>query len=123
MTALDVRERAIGYIRRHLRPVPVPHREQGPVIPGCQTLDVTELTVDRYFNGKLQNIGLRLTEGLVDVDGDAQEALALFDWLPSTGRVSGRASKPGSHHWFWCHGAQMRQYADVDGTMLVELRA
>ena len=123
MTALDARERAIGYIRRHLRPVPVPHGEKGPVVPGWQTLELTEETVDRYFNGKPQNIGLRLADGLVDVDGDAQEALALFDWLPPTGRVSGRASKRRSHRWFWCHGAQMRQYEDVDGTMLVELRA
>jgi Bifunctional DNA primase/polymerase, N-terminal len=97
---------ACGYIRRGWAPVPIPHRQKGPVIPGWQTLRLTEQTAPQYFNGGPHNIGVVLgdaSDHLVDVDLDCLEALALAPaMLPPTVRF-GRASAPCSH---WLYRAE-----------------
>src|SRR5262249_7993777 len=63
--------------------------------------------------------------GLVDVDLDAPEALAVCDsFLPRTNLVFGRPSTPRAHREYRVQGepARTAQFRDTDGTMLVELR-
>ncbi len=117
---------AIAYTRLRVCVIPVPHGEKVPRLPGWQKLRLTEEELPRYFNDQPQNIGALNGEpsgDLIDTDIDAPEALALADWLPETGRTSGRASKPESHHWYRAPGFETVQFKDVDGTMLVELRS
>jgi hypothetical protein len=74
------------------------------------------------------NIAVRLGAAsghLVDADLDCAEALALADlYLPPTGAIFGRASRPRSHRLYIAAGAVFAAFADpTDGSMLVELRA
>ena len=64
------------------------------------------------------------SNGLVDVDLDASEAVELADvFLPSTNMVHGRPGNPRSHHWYVTSPVPgISQWRDVDGIMLLELR-
>jgi len=109
------------------RSIPIPAREKGPRIPGWQTLDFGANGLSKYF-GPDSNIGVLLgpaSGGLVDIDLDCVEALALADpYLLPTGAQFGRASKPRAHRLYVAPGALYETFADpLDGTMLVELRA
>ena len=78
--------------------------------------------------GPEDGIGLLLgvpSNGLIDIDIDCPEAAAIAGvFLPSTGRIHGRKSKPDSHRWFRTTPIPAtEQFADPDGTMLVELRS
>ncbi|GBD17674.1 DNA polymerase I [bacterium HR27] len=80
------------------------------------------------LDGRLWNVGLLLgpmSNGLVDLDLDCPEALTLADsFLPPTDAVFGRSSKPRAHRLYRCDPVPpSAAYRDVDGTMLVELRA
>src|SRR6516225_881443 len=120
---------ALDYvIRRRWAAVPVPFRQKGPRLKGWQHLriDSAEL-VTRYFPDQT-NIGVILgsaSGGLVDVDLDCVEALAISDGvLPKTGSVFGRASKQCSHRLYYVDGpAPSMQLTDpLTGDTLVELR-
>jgi hypothetical protein len=92
-----------------------------------QQLRLTEKHLPGYFSED-SNIGLLLGEassGLVDVDLDAQEAIAAADaFLPKTSLVHGRRSKPRSHRWYKLDAApKPKKFQDTDGTCLVELRS
>jgi putative DNA primase/helicase len=105
-------------------PIPVPFREKAPVLPGWQTLRLTDADVGLYFNGGPQNIGL-LLGALADVDLDCPEALAVApDFLPRTDRIHGRPGRPRSHYFY--ERAEARPglaYEDpITRTKLVELR-
>lgn len=73
------------------------------------------------------NVGVKcgsLSGWRVDVDLDALEGVAAGQTLlPNTGMIHGRPGKPASHHWFVCTGIKTHTFKDLDGTMLVELRA
>jgi len=123
------REAAAEYVRRGFAPVPVPYREKRPVLDGWQKLRITPTDVDRYFNGRPQNVGLILGigpgGGLVDVDLDAPEAVAAArELLPDTAFQYGRASKPASHAMYVCEPVPLtKQYkCPLSGASLVELR-
>ncbi len=107
--------------------VPVPTGEKGPVLTGWTTLRLAEADLPDFF-GNGENLGLILgapSNGLIDIDLDAQESLALAsEFLPSTSRRHGRASKPDSHWWYVATPTpRPTKYADIDGTCLVELRS
>lgn len=57
------------------------------------------------INLETNNVGIATgtsSNGLVDVDLDCDEAVELAKYfLPGTGWVSGRASKPRSHYWYY----------------------
>jgi putative DNA primase/helicase len=96
-------------------------------VRGWPNLRLSESDLDTYFsNGN--NVGILLGEasgGLVDIDLDAPEALKVADaFLPQTGRIHGRNSKPGSHRWYVCSPSpHPEKFADTDGTCLAELRS
>lgn len=103
--------------------VPVPSDQKGPTAPQWQT---RQWEPDDFPPGC--NIGLILgprSGNVVDVDLDCVEALALADiYLPPTGAVFGRKSKPRSHWLYVAPGAHKATFADpIDGEMMVELRA
>ena len=105
--------------------VPIPQGEKGPRVPGWQT---RELRPGDFTAGC--NVGLILgprSGDTVDIDLDCPEALALADiYLPPTGAVFGRASKPKSHRLYISAGALFEFFGDplIQGkSTLLELRA
>jgi hypothetical protein len=125
--ASDTAEAASEYHRRGWRIVPVPAGQKAAVMGGWPGFRATADDLPRLF-GRDENIGIILgsTSGeLVDIDLDAPEALALADlYLPATGAVFGRLSKPEAHRLFVAPGAVYESFADpLTGTTLIELRA
>lgn len=83
--------------------VPVPLGLKRPVIRGWQDLRLDGAELRSTFRER-SNVGVLLGEpsgGLIDVDLDGPEALALVPaFLPPTDLCSGRASAPGSHRFY-----------------------
>jgi Protein of unknown function (DUF3987)/Bifunctional DNA primase/polymerase, N-terminal len=100
VTPLDA---AREYVRRGWSVVPIPRGKKAPILEGWPQLRLKEEELSRYFS-ETTNIGLLLGEpsgGLVDVDLDAPEAIAVADFfLPKTWRVHGRPTKRRSHRWY-----------------------
>jgi len=88
------------YKSRRWSIIPIPLGEKKPVIADWPNLRIAENDLPNYFENE-SNIGLLLGEasgGLIDVDLDCDEALALAPiYLPYTGLVHGRPSKLDSH--------------------------
>ena len=93
-----------SYIRSGWAPVPVPHRQKGPVLKDWPTLRLNEQTAPKYFANGPVNIGIILgsaSGGLADIDLDCPEALAVAAAvLPPTLRF-GRPSTRAAH---WIYG-------------------
>jgi bifunctional DNA primase/polymerase-like protein len=97
------------------------------MMTGWQDFEATAAELPRLFGGN-ENIGVVLgskSGHLVDLDLDCCEAIALVDlYLPMTGAVFGRRSKPRSHRLFIAPGAVYQSYADpISGSTLLEIRA
>jgi len=94
-------EHALDFIKRGWRPIPVPEGEKAPRHPQWQNLRVTADDACDYFHENNGNVGILMGEpsgNLVDIDLDTQEAITLApSFLPTTGSVFGRESKPCSH--------------------------
>lgn len=122
MSTEEARRAAVGYIRRGVAPIPVPAGEKNPNRPDWQNERISEQEVPkRWTTG--QNVGVLCGEpsgGLVDVDLDSAEAVAVAGrFLPPT-LTSGRESRPHSHWWYRCVGAESRSWTDTDKSKLVE---
>src|SRR6185437_9355238 len=123
---------ARDYHQRGWAILPIPRGEKGPRITGWPDLRLGESDLPAYF-GNGENIGAILgtpSHGIVDVDRDCSEAITVADYfLPETGCVFGRASKPRSHHFYICepNNALSRprpeKFCAPDGITLVEVRA
>ncbi|MCH8824191.1 MAG: DUF3987 domain-containing protein [Planctomycetes bacterium] len=119
---------ALNYIRRGWCPVPIPHKQKGPIISGWQNLRINEDNLSQYFNGQLMNVGVLLgaPSGLIDIDLDCPEAVKLApQLLPPTGSIFGRKSKPGSHRLYEAiafNNQGTKKVKDSSGKCLVELR-
>jgi hypothetical protein len=117
----SVREAARGYLARGWRVIPLKAREKTPEFKSWTTLRIAPVSVDTYFL-PTSNIGI-LTGSLtgaasgsgngngeagwsrIDVDLDTPEAIAAAAvFLPPTGLVHGRPSKPASHYWYLVEG-------------------
>lgn len=114
------------YLRRGWQPVPIPAGQKAPRVKHWQKLRLTEAELSTRFRDG-DNVGLLLGEpsnGLLDVDLDAPEGLIVAEtWLPATGMIHGRTSKPCSHWWYVSKPApKPEKFADIDGSCLVELR-
>lgn len=115
-------EVACNLIDRGWAPVPVAFMGKAPTdaktgrkISKWETLRINRATADRHFNGAPQNIGTILGEassGLVDVDLDCAEAIAIAPSFLTRTRTLGRSSAPKSH-WF---------YNAVDAQHTIQLR-
>jgi len=108
--------------------IPLQHGKKAPQDAEWQHLRISEQDLPQHFrNGS--NIGVLLGEasnGLVDVDLDTDEAIALADeFLPPTLMHSGHQSRPRSHAWYRVTDSipESSQFRDTDKRMLLELRA
>jgi Bifunctional DNA primase/polymerase, N-terminal len=126
----DTLSAALAYIALGWAPIPVPHREKGPLADSWQDIRVNPETATAYFNGAKQNIGVILGEasgGLTDVDLDCPEASAAAGYILPATAVFGHASKPASH---WVYRTNLSETQDraaikfmgSDKTGLLEVR-
>ena len=117
---------AAEYTRRGWRVIPIPLGQKAPRFPNWQNAKLTEAELPLHFPGE-SNIGVLLGEpsgGLVDVDLDSQEAVLLAPYfLPETGALFGRPSKPGSHWLYECPGAAMTKCQTQADGCIVEIRS
>ena len=125
---LDEAQRLLG---RGWAPIDVPYRSKNPGREGWQNERLTAEDLPDRFNGIPTNLGILTgapSKGLVDVDIDAREALALKEmFLPPTRSRFGRPGKPNSH---WLYVAALcpesvERFKDIGrrGATLVELRS
>ena len=113
------------YQRRGWSLVPNPVGRKGSIIKGWQTQDFSPADFHADCNVALI-LGPR-SRDTVDIDLDCVEALELADiYLPETGAVFGRKSKPQSHRLYIASGACFESFGDplLKGkSTLLELRA
>jgi hypothetical protein len=119
-------EAAGAYLEKGWHSVPIPAKQKRPVLDGWPTLRLGAADLPEYFDGR-GNVGLLTGEpsgGLIDIDLDCDEAVALAPvLLPETPMRSGRPSRPRSHHWYVTTPIpENATFKDIDGTTLVELR-
>ena len=121
-----VAQAARDYLNAGWQPIPVPSRSKGPDDrKGWQHERWTVADVPQHFPAE-SNIGLLLGtngNGRVDVDCDCLESVELAPhFLPSTGFIHGRPSRPRSHYWYTGTPLPEHRQFEFDGEMLVELR-
>lgn len=122
-----VREAAQRFLEKGWSIVPIPPNEKAPKTKGWQNLRIEEEDIDKTFP-RDSNIGVLTGDpsgALVDADLDCLEAIELaVHFLPYTGRVHGRKSKPKSHHWYVADPLPApEKFCDLDGVCLLELRS
>ena len=116
---------ATALIRCGVSVIPIPAGEKNPNRPDWQ--DERHTAEDVPFcwtNG--QNIGLLCGEpsgGRVDADLDADEAVKMAGWFLPPTLTSGRESRPHSHWWYVCPGAECQDWKDTDKSKVIELRS
>jgi Bifunctional DNA primase/polymerase, N-terminal/Primase C terminal 2 (PriCT-2) len=122
-------ELAREYARRGWSLVPVPAGQKGPRGKGWQGRFIGLAGIPQWFS-QGSNLGVVLghrSGELVDIDLDCFEALELANlYLPDTGAIFGRPSKPHSHRLFIAPGARYESFGDPlsEGkNTVVELRA
>lgn len=102
-------------------------RSKKPIGRAWQTKQLRTEDLAKAFDGE-QNLGVLLgsaSGNLVDVDLDHPIAVALAPrFLPNTGAMFGRTSKPRSH-WLYrvTDGATTKKFQSSDGAMIVEIRS
>lgn len=100
-----------------------------PLMPGekaCKGTDWLNLIFKPDDFDPTDNIGIRSVSGLVVVDLDAEETVALADaFLPETSAIYGRASRPRAKRLFTLEDPPKKTvvFKDVENATLVELRA
>jgi hypothetical protein len=123
-----IHEIAHRYIDMGFAPVPVEFKSKVCRLPKWPKLKLKHEDVSGIFCDLPCNIGIvlgQLSEGLIDIDLDREEAIALAPYmLPATGMIFGRKSKPQSH-WLYKgkNTGKSLSFADAEGRMRVELRA
>lgn len=113
------------YLARGWKVVPIPKGTKAPLLPRWQELRLTADELPQHFNNG-QNIGVLLGEpsgNLTDVDLDCPEALYVAPtFLPPSGAVFGRSSKPKSHWLYRCPNAKTTRF-EFKGECLAEIRS
>jgi hypothetical protein len=102
---------------------PVPNGQKNPVIKGWPD---REFGIADFDDGG--NVAVRVgrqSGGLADCDLDCEEAIELAPlYLPETGAIFGRPSKPRSHWLYIAEGSQFETFIDpIAQQTLLELRA
>ncbi|MBT9282305.1 MAG: bifunctional DNA primase/polymerase [Hydrogenibacillus schlegelii] len=119
-------EAALAYIKRGWRPIPIPFKKKKATLNGWTNLRLEADDVPEYFSGR-SNVGVLLGEPsnwLIDVDLDHPLAVELADvFLPPTGAVFGRASKPRSHRLYHAEGVKSRRFEAAGLGAIAEIRS
>lgn len=123
----EVRAAARLLLALGCQPVRVLVGTKRPCDDNWQTIRFADADIDGHFTEGYQ-LGVMTGEPSgwrVDVDLDCQEAVDLAEkYLPPTGCITGRPSRPRSHWWYVAVGAKNKQFRDpVNGEMIVELRS
>jgi Bifunctional DNA primase/polymerase, N-terminal. len=123
---------ATEYFSLQWMPIYLPERAKNPGRTGWQKERLKQVDLPNVFRDKA-NIGLLLGEPsnwLGEADLDCKEAIALAsEFLPNTGRKSGRGASPSSHWWFYVKGLVTRKFEDPmlrgsdERAMILELRS
>ncbi len=58
MSSTSARTAATDYLARGWAPIPIPWRAKAPTLRGWPELRITADSLDEYFNGAQQNIGV-----------------------------------------------------------------
>ncbi|MCI0621591.1 MAG: phage/plasmid primase, P4 family [Acidobacteria bacterium] len=124
---MTVHDAAIEYLGQRWLCVPVPYRKKSPTLKEWQHLRLdTAEKIAAHFNGTLQNIGILLGEpsdGLIDIDLDSPNAIAVAPWfLPQT-RIFGRTGKPNSHWEFRVDPIPSTRKFQFRNVTIVEIRS
>jgi hypothetical protein len=121
------RDIALAYLARGWMPIPVLPRSKQTILKRWTTVILTAEQIPPLFPDDY-NVGIGLgkrSKGLADVDLDCQEAITLAPrYLPHTGAIFGRASRPSSHYLYYVTDAPefgTSNYRDIGGQLL-ELR-
>lgn len=119
---MNVNEAAASYIELGYKVVPLSPRTKEPYSPDWRKIIFRP---DDFKEN--DNIGIKFIEGVVDIDLDSPECVALADtFLPSTDAIYGRPSKPRCHRLYRSKIEQILQLIDYGATteknMLVEIR-
>jgi hypothetical protein len=111
------------YMRRGYRIVPVPGGQKRPIIKGWPDREFGLADVSDGTNVAI-HLGRRSGD-LVDCDFDCEEAIELAPlYLPETGAIFGRKSKPKSHWLYVAVNASFETFVDpIAQQTLLELRA
>lgn len=121
-----VLESAIEYKRKGWQPLPVPFQSKNPGF-SWNTFTANENELPLHFKESRQNIGVILgtrSNGLTDVDLDSPEAVKAADYfLPSTGAIFGRASKPRSHRIYISDFPKIEKFSLSAKENIVEIRS
>ena len=110
------------YCEEGLHPIPVQYKGKKPTVSGWTNLKVTPDNAEQYFNGKETNIGIRLGDGLIDIDID-DPRLTIFakKILPFTGKIFGRTSNKTSHYLYHSDHRETKKFKFNNET-LIEIR-
>lgn len=129
VSAPTLRDVLLEYTRRGWRPLLLEPGSKRTFERGWSS-DPPDLdTLLARLDGRADwNVGIVLgaaSGNLVDIDLDCPEAVVLADqFLPPTDVVFGRPSKPRSHRLYVCNPVPpSTTYRDVDGSVLLEVRA
>ncbi|HEX5731676.1 MAG TPA: DUF3987 domain-containing protein [Blastocatellia bacterium] len=123
---------AFDYYDRQWMPLWVPGRTKNPGRVGWQKERLRKEDLSGVFSNGV-NLSLLLGEPsnwLCDTDLDCKEAVLLAsEFLPKTGRKSGRGAIASSHWWYYAKGLVTRKFEDPmlrgkgERAMLLELRS
>ncbi len=101
-----------------------------PIVPGKKNPNDSDWLKKTYAPTDFAegaNVGVKCGKPSghrVDIDMDAPEAVAIGQaLLYNTNRIHGRPGKPSSHWWYTCPAAVTKAFKDIDGTVLIEIRA
>ncbi len=108
--------------------IPIPHMKKAPIIQGWPKLKITEKNFQQYFpEGKQMNVGVingKRSRNIVDIDIDSLTALDLAEkYLPKTGLIFGRKSKPYSHWIYVCDKLPKTTKFQSNEGCIIEIRA
>jgi predicted P-loop ATPase len=115
-----IKEWAEFYLSLNLSPVPLlPNKKE------CRDANWLKTTYTPESFAAGENLGIRSINGLVVVDVDSPEAVACASrFLPPSGAIYGRASKPRSKHLYLSEFEKTIALKDTDaGDTLIEIRS
>lgn len=122
----DTLSLAKHYLAQGYAVIPVQYQKKSPLLAKWQQATLCEGDLLAHFGQAPRNIGVVLgarSNGLVDIDIDNDVALKLARYfLPETGMIFGRSSRPSSHWLYRSPITKPKKYTDENREVIVEMR-